>query len=401
MSNTGLPESLRAWREMDALRDPRWPETWESLRSYFQDKGYDLFRNKSGGVLSVPNGITQSPSNDSFGLYGDRGNDFTSDFCPHSPVVAARDRQNRDVVIKVVAKGNEGLKELEILQLLNSEPLRSDPYNATVPVLEFLKYDGWHFIVMPFYDDCSSPPFRNIHECLDFVEQVLRTLAFLHRNRIAHLDVAYENMLMNHHGNKPYIDFDSSSCGVPEPVFRSKFPVKYYLVDFGFSVRFSPSSPLKPCLVAPFHSARDQRSPEEQKSKKFNPFPVDVYQTARLFYALFVNIVPDVPGFLELLQDMSSYNPSNRISMHEALERSCMLRANLPYATVDDEDSILFRPRSIELLAYYLVPMGFWRMLRDILQTGEMWLACQFAWYTTKKWFLERFNGRDIHFKDT
>ena len=47
-------------------------------------------------------------------------------------------RKNRDVVIKVIAKGNEGLSELEILHHLNLEPLRSDPNDSTVSVLEFM-----------------------------------------------------------------------------------------------------------------------------------------------------------------------------------------------------------------------------------------------------------------------
>jgi serine/threonine protein kinase len=77
------------------------------------------------------------------------------------------------VVIKAVAKGNEGLRELKILQLLNSEPLKSEPDNATVPVLEFLDYGDWHFVVMPFYDGSDERPFLNAVECLEFTEQVL------------------------------------------------------------------------------------------------------------------------------------------------------------------------------------------------------------------------------------
>ena len=82
-------------------------------------------------------------------------------------------RKNRDVVIKVVAKGDEGLNELEILHLLNSEPLKSDPTNSTVPVLEFLSFHDWQFAVMPFYDGCDASPFLSASECLDFMEQIL------------------------------------------------------------------------------------------------------------------------------------------------------------------------------------------------------------------------------------
>jgi hypothetical protein len=77
------------------------------------------------------------------------------------------------VVIKVVAKGHEGLGELKILQLLNAEPLKSNPANATVPIVEFLCYDDWHFVVMPFCDGSDEIPFLNAMECLEFTEQVL------------------------------------------------------------------------------------------------------------------------------------------------------------------------------------------------------------------------------------
>jgi hypothetical protein len=78
----------------------------------------------------------------------------------------------------VVAKGDEGARELQILQLLNSEPAKSDPDNATVPVVDFLRYDDWHFVVMPFCDGCDEVPLRNVGECLDFAAQVLQVSLF-------------------------------------------------------------------------------------------------------------------------------------------------------------------------------------------------------------------------------
>jgi hypothetical protein len=81
--------------------------------------------------------------------------------------------ENRDVVIKVVAKGHEGLRELKILELLNVEPLKSDPANATAPIVEFLHYHDWHFVVMPFCDGSDEKPFLNAMECLEFADQVL------------------------------------------------------------------------------------------------------------------------------------------------------------------------------------------------------------------------------------
>ena len=73
----------------------------------------------------------------------------------------------------MIAKGEEGHAELQILRVLNSEPLRSDPSNSTIRVIEFLTYDDWHFAVMPFCDLFDVSPFLTASECLEFAEQAL------------------------------------------------------------------------------------------------------------------------------------------------------------------------------------------------------------------------------------
>lgn len=192
-------------------------------------------------------------------------------------------RKNRDVVIKLVAHGDEGLNELKILHLLNSEPLRSDPANLTVQVLEFQSFGDWQFVVMPFYDGCDESLFLRASECLDFAEQVLSTLAFLHRNHIAHLDITHENIVMNHHGKVPGDPFNNIW---PPPEFRSTFPVRYYLMDFGCSVHLPPSLPPRDRLIEPFKIAREQCPGEMSVSTKYDPFAADIYVVARVFYSL-------------------------------------------------------------------------------------------------------------------
>ena len=80
-----LPPTLRAWRDRKPLfSTDDWYKPWEDLRSFFLECGYDLFRARSGGRLSIPNG-TPSPSLDSFGLYGDRDDGFCSGMRSVSP----------------------------------------------------------------------------------------------------------------------------------------------------------------------------------------------------------------------------------------------------------------------------------------------------------------------------
>jgi serine/threonine protein kinase len=73
-----------------------------------------------------------------------------------------------------------------------------------------------------------------------------------------------------------------------EADFRSTFPIRYYLIDFGTSRLFPPKSRLRDCLVHPFRTDRPQRPPEVVGDRPFDPFAADVYQTARLLYAWFI-----------------------------------------------------------------------------------------------------------------
>ena len=73
-----LPSTLRDWRDRRPYDYPEdWYKPWEDLRPFFLNCGYDLFRPRSGGLLSISNG-TPSPSLDSFGLYGNGGDGYRS-----------------------------------------------------------------------------------------------------------------------------------------------------------------------------------------------------------------------------------------------------------------------------------------------------------------------------------
>jgi len=185
---------------------------------------------------------------------------------------------------------------------------------------------------------------------------------------------------MNHHGRVPGDPFVEIS---PPPEFRSTFPVQYYLMDFGLSVHFSPDSDPRKRLVKPFKIGREQRPPEADGREEYDPFAADVYSMARVFYAAFKDIVPDTPGFLELLQDMSSFNPSSRISAAVARNRLEALRYKM-------SPEALSRVRDIKPTAYYVIPRGFWRTVLEIARAGQWWLVCCFVWASFRIWLRDR-----------
>ncbi|OCH86784.1 hypothetical protein OBBRIDRAFT_852835 [Obba rivulosa] len=403
-----LPVSLRAWREIDSYAD-EWFLPWENLRYFFLKSGYKLYYGRSRGEFCEPP-VWSPPAVDSFDLCGAR-QDFQGPRLKMTPVMmAARDRcvvpramkpaselllssYNRDVVIKIVAKGEDGMKELEILQYINSEPLRSDPRNATVPVLEFLQYQDWWFAVMPRCDQSDELPFRDASECLEFAEQMLS-------------DVSNENILLNHRGELPptfmycpEADFPYVNIWPPHP-WRSTFPVRYLFIDFGYSCRFPPHTPLSECRVIPRFGTRVHRPAEMSQNGSCNPFAVDVYQTARLFYGWFAvrtfcsfyllmqtsdcgsgpqDVIHCTPGFPRLLQDMTSFNPARRPSAAEALDRFHAVRSLFP------KDQ-LHEVHEYAIWRFPLVPRPHWVTLRDLFECKQWYLAYEYTRFVLKDW---------------
>ncbi|KAI0319473.1 kinase-like domain-containing protein [Amylostereum chailletii] len=385
MPTTGLVSSrLSSSSHSHPKADGSWRD-WKNIdQSNAECKGYDLYHLDKASLTGPTSGRAEPPALDSFGLFGDRGYGFECSMVTVSVVFAARDRFNRDVVIKLISKGHENAHELEILQLLNSEPLKFNPLNATVPVVEFLQFQDWNFVVMPYCDQSFKPPMTNAEESLEFAEQILTGLAFLHKNRIAHLDVSHENILINHHGKVPQTCFWLysgqwvKSC--PPPEFRSTFPVRYLFTDFGYSCRFSPSLSLEGCWMDPMHNGHGRRhKAPEVNYARFNPFAADVYQTARLFYSWFYHVTPNIPGFFEFLQDMTSFYPPDRPSAAVALERLRHLRSQVPKE---------IRSKFVNGLepgfAWPIVKRPFLRTLREIYMARGATSAAQFVFKLSK-----------------
>ncbi|KAF9481614.1 hypothetical protein BDN70DRAFT_830721 [Pholiota conissans] len=359
-----------------------WWFSWMILRPFFQSKGYRLYDYDPLRDLSFHPTVVDPPAADAFGLYGDRSQ-VKSRMKPNSTIFGARDSLNRDMVIKFVDKYSpnhpKGSVELQILRALNSPSMRLDPRNATVPVLEFLDFHGWIFVVMPAYDGCDDYCFQTSRECLDFACQVLEALSFLHEQRIAHLDISHENIMMNHRGGIPkkFIIDEATKSFVPVsplPEFRSTFPIKYSLIDFGNSAYFLPGLPRHKCFVTPLKDGRAHRAPEVDGRFKHDPFAADVYQTAVFFFSYFGRIIyPEVPGLLELLRDMSSVHAPDRISMSAAALQMRSLYDKLPA-----HDTL---PRhAIEVEEYYSVPRSILRHYYEYFK----WSVSQ-AWKSVLK----------------
>ena len=84
------------------------------------------------------------------------------------------DRDGQDVMLKVISYKNEGVGEVEILEYLLSERVKSEVDNPVVPLLEILHHQDWKFSVQARWSECVEPEFRTVSESLDFCAQVTK-----------------------------------------------------------------------------------------------------------------------------------------------------------------------------------------------------------------------------------
>jgi hypothetical protein len=90
---------------------------------------------------------------------------------------ATRISDGEFVMLKAVRR-NDHPFEVEIARYLMSEPLRSDPMNHCVPILDVLNVpdDPRDIIVMPLLRPFSDPPFETFGEVVGCLRQLFEVL---------------------------------------------------------------------------------------------------------------------------------------------------------------------------------------------------------------------------------
>ncbi|KAI0740795.1 kinase-like protein [Earliella scabrosa] len=214
-------------------------------------------------------------------------------------------RQLRDgalVAIKTVEKHSG---EIEIAQFLTSI---HDSRNHCVPVLHVLADPidlKRSLLVMPFLRDYNSPELGTIGDVIDFVDQTLEGLAFMHRHRVAHRDISVPNIMMDARPLYPkgyhpvQQDFTPDSLYPVTPLSRAHNPVRYYYIDFGLSTHFPPGT--SPYVVGDI--GRDRDVPELSDDVPYDAFKVDIYSLGNVYDQEFQQKYKNV-GFLYSLIDM-------------------------------------------------------------------------------------------------
>ncbi|KAL5638219.1 hypothetical protein ACGC1H_005054 [Rhizoctonia solani] len=244
---------------------------------------------------------------------------------------AIRDQDNKHVSLKKSIPSNdndeEAQHELEILQYLSQHGVRDDPRNHALQLLDSFPIPGSTngvFLVTPFLSDWDAVPFSRFSELMDFIQQILEGLQFLHSHHIAHRDAQTANIMMDASllYSEPFHPCDphSSLDGKRRLKIKSRFeaPVRYCFIDFGLSSHFSS---LESRRLVTGVKGREQRAPELLPAvpPPYDPFKLDIFTIGMVFKE---NIFQKYRGFHGLrswVDRMTAVDPNARPNADEAL----------------------------------------------------------------------------------
>ncbi|KAK7691417.1 hypothetical protein QCA50_004816 [Cerrena zonata] len=254
----------------------------------------------------------------------------------HIIVDATRISDGARVTIKTVSRASD---EIAIGRFLSSKDLLQDPTNHCVPVIDVMgdPHDSSKgMIVMPYLRPFDNPPLRTIGEVVDFIEQTLQGLCFIHAHGVAHRDCAAANIMMDARslfpqGHHP-VRLNYSPDGIHEisSLNRQDHPVRYYFIDFGLSSRFEGGD--VPLVVGT--KGRDKEPPELSDSEPYNPFPLDIFILGNLYLHEFVQKYHGLDFLNALTVPMLQHDPNHRPSAQACYAIFQGIQASLTESTL-------------------------------------------------------------------
>ncbi|PPQ70715.1 hypothetical protein CVT24_000831 [Panaeolus cyanescens] len=321
-----LPQNLRLWaytptrdrsvRNQDKIRV--WGY-WLFLRDFFELKGYVLFepgdkmRYLIPAKSSTPDAPNRRKSEYPFSRkFYERDEDIRYSLSPLR-VWPARDRDGNDLMIRLVS-GSETSEELAVWQRLHSPALKNHPRNRSIPVLDYVHFDGLTFIVMPRWDCPTSQDFATVEEILYFAECILDFVDFLHENRILHRDLTEQNICVNVLGSVDEM-YATGRCDLKNAL--------YAVIDFGHSVAYPLQCELDQVMSTLAYGT------ELGKSSERNPFQVEMYWVGMMLnrcLRVIEEFVPEIGPYIDNLINRDEGHPP---SAREALEQFHQLTAKL------------------------------------------------------------------------
>ena len=182
---------------------------------------------------------------------------------------------------------NEDPIELCILKFLNS--IESDD-NHVIHLLESFCLDIGAIIALPIALHLDCYVFTTPAITLDLMRQLVKAVAFIHANGVAHLDLKPNNVLISFTNNRP----------------------RLVVIDFGVSVFVdSPDTQIEgfvgtPGLVAP------EVGTEHGRPQRYSPIRADLWACGQLLSHIAYQSKVREPSIIQLAADLSSDDPLQR-----------------------------------------------------------------------------------------
>ncbi|KAI0629610.1 kinase-like domain-containing protein [Trametes polyzona] len=290
---------------------------WQARQSFLTDRGYHLRPRYSPGWRPSWANTNHDPM-------------YCEDSIPllHSQVIdATRVSDHTTVAIKKVSKKTQ---ELPVARFLASI---TDPRNHTVTIHEVLSdpFDPQlALLVMPFLRPCNNPEFATIGDVIDFIDQTIEGLVFMHEHNVAHRDIAVQNVMMDAralypHGHHPVhlsqsLDVQSRVSPLP----RAGRNIRYFYIDFGWSSRFSPGS--STLVIGDVGRAY---VPELSGSVPYDAFKVDIYALGNLYSREFEKKYTNTEFLHPLIESMTQTKPELRPTAHQVFREWEGIRTTL------------------------------------------------------------------------
>ncbi|EIW51817.1 uncharacterized protein TRAVEDRAFT_136635 [Trametes versicolor FP-101664 SS1] len=240
----------------------------------------------------------------------------------------ARSTDGRDVVIRVLSAGPEGLDHLEVLQYMSRGATSQATPNHAVPLFELLELEDITFGVFPRIGRTMALAYgfraeNSVGDVIDMVLQCLEALAFLHSIRVAHRDAFLDNFLVQ---------------WFPESLAPRQLTIsrpRVFLNDFETAVHFKEDVPphARTCVglpLCPTFATQERyfrRVPQEVLSgRPYDPFKLDVWQ----FGTSLSDFKTSIREIDDILVSMTEVNPAIRVSAYDALKSLAKVVSSMP-----------------------------------------------------------------------
>ncbi|KAK0221606.1 kinase-like domain-containing protein [Armillaria fumosa] len=304
---------------------------WRDIQPWLQSRGYQLRRRYRPGWIPA----WKQRKTSLFWW------EFEDSIKAHHPSVidAKRISDEKPMVLKRILVSQHPHEE-EVARYLSSVSDAKNHSNALIEVLTLPGDEEVKILVMPLLRRFDDPPFDTIGEVVEFLRQIFEGLQFLHHHNIAHRDVGVLNILMD---GSMFPDGYHPACQSRTPDFKHKARFvsrtssspRYFLIDFGLSIRFNDSEKR---LAVPIRGA-DKTVPEfkEHAGALYDPFPTDVYYMGNFIREHFFegsDSLDKAKLGLEfigpLVDEMCCSDPLKRPCIDDVVQRFEIIRRSLP-----------------------------------------------------------------------